>query len=652
MADFSVDGVNRGNTPLDVFWWDGSTKDKGKILSALNNDFDQMAQAGMRLAAYERYASLYTNERPAHQMRESTQSAKQFEGLWEMMAGKYTRIPYNLMKQVIDEVVSRIIKSHPKATFITTAGDEDATQRAKMMERWNQHLVYRLHQTERFDQVIKDACLHGLGALKITKAYREDRVEARVCYPGNLFVDPQETLLDQPTRLHHRRFVARSALLQLFPKFQSELRAAGKITTHDAELATYGQYSTSFQDLVEIVESWHLPTYDGAGDGQHYLWVNKTILQHEAYERRHFPFAFFQWKKNPRNTFYGTGLAEDLIGVHVDANITLRRVNTAIEAGAVPTTFYKRGSVNPKDLTNAPGAVVPYDGDIPPQTVVPVTVPSDLLNYVREHEARAYKIAGLSSGQSEGNRIPSGLETGRAVQNYFSVESVPFATQLRKFEYFVQDVANANVAAGREVAARNKKWSVVVPGDRHTIEQVPWKDIALDPREDSFVIKATPTSVFSESFAAKLDEVQRTAGLVPSYMTEEKITEFLGLPDTDRMRDYITEAQNNGEAMISHMLKTGQFVSPTPFMNLEQFIADGDAAINRAERMNTQAGRAVVPELHISELRRAVRRAREMHGRRKQAALMEQQGQTTPAAMPTDSSGTSPNAVPQPFATR
>ena len=387
-----------------------------------------------------------------------------------MDRAQYTRVPYNLMKQVIDETSSRIIKSHPRAKFITSGGDQELQRQAKMMQRWNDSQVYQHYQSEKFELVIKDACIYGLGAIKISAAYREDRLEANRIYPGDLFVDLQETIHEKPTRIHHRRFIPKNALTMFFPKFAEQIEKSGTFSGNDDSSGLYSNFSLGTHDLVELVESWHLPSFADAPDGRRYLWINGAVLQSSPYMRRSFPFAFFNWKSDPSNTFYGVGLGEDLLGVHIDANVTLNRVNTAIEQAAVPKWLYKQGTVQDAHLSNLPGLKVAYTGDIKPEFVLGASVPQDLLQYVREHEARAYKIAGLAAAQAFGERMPSGLETGRAVENYFNVESVPFATQLRKFEYFAEDVANCNVAAGREIYDRNKKWSVVVPGEKLAVE--------------------------------------------------------------------------------------------------------------------------------------------------------------------------------------
>jgi hypothetical protein len=475
--------------------------------------------------------------------------------------------------------------------------------------------------------VIGDACIYGLGALKIGKAHKESRIESKRVWPGNLFVDLQETRFDQPTRLHHRRFMPKSALKMFFPKLKNEIDAAGTVSDHYAQFGTFQQ----IVDVVEVIESWHLPSYKGAPDGKRYLWVGTTVLQQSNYERRSFPFAFFNWKRDPNNRFYGIGLGEDLLGVHIDCNVTINRKNTAIEFASLPHWTYRKGSVTETDITNAPGSKIPFTGDVRPEFVMPPSVPTDLVMEIREYEARAYKIAGLSSSQSFGDRMPSGLETGRAVENFFQVESVPFGEQLQKFQWFVVQVANCNLATGHEIHSVDKKYGVVVPGERGEIEYLKWKDVAMDPREDSYIIRATPSSVLSETFGARLGEVERLVAMDPE-MTRAERYDYLQMPDTKRISDMYTAAKDNGEAMIENALNKNVFTPPSPFMDLDQFLIDA----NREEQRASELG---VAEPNIATLRRMMRMANVQNRKKKLARALEDQGQITPAAVPTDGTG-------------
>ena len=616
----------------DVYWW---TKEAAEALPCLNADFDQLVNDNSRLEAYDTYASLYTNRRidPAGPLLGG------FEAEWAITRGKYTRCPFNLMKQVIDEVTSRITKSHPKARFLTHGGNRSLQRRAKLMERWNDAQVYRLQENKLFDQVIMDACLYGLGALKFYKAPKEDRVCAEREFAGNLFVDINETMFGMPTRLHHRRFVSKVALATLFPEFGEEIRQAGMISDH----ARYTSYYNESDDQCELVESWHLPSYlDKKGnspDGVRYLWVDKQILQKTSYNRRDFPFAFFTWKEDPYNRFYGIGLAEDLLGVHIDANITLRRVNTAIEFIPNPYVVVRQGSkVQAADITNAPGTIIEYSGPDAPQIVSPPTVPGDLLQYVREHEMRAYKIAGLAGVQSAGDRVPSGLETGAAVENYFQVESVPFSTQLKKFEHFVQAVAENNVSIGREIFSKNPKFTVVIPQDRYTVEELDWKEVSIDPREDSYVIRSSPTSALSETPAARLAQVERLALMFPA-MAEQTKRDLLNMPDLEKENDLATATKSNTDMMIEKALDDGVFTPPSPFMDLDLFIIRANAEEQRGHDTG-------VPEQHLAILRRMILRANELRQRQIIAANVQQQGLMTPTAVAQQpQAGQGPTAV-------
>jgi len=633
MVDFGPSD-DFGSPDPSIYWWLKSKK--SDALQALNADFKHLSTDNQRIEAYETYASLYTNR--------SLDMGNSFYGTiedgWTVTRGKYTRCPYNLMKQVIDDVTARIIKTQPRAKFLTHGGNRSLKRKAKLMEKWNDHLVHKLRQDEKFNQVIKDACIYGLGALKIGKAYKRPEVTAERVYPGNLYVDLQETAFAEPTRLHHRTFVSKEWLKMMFPKQARDIESSGAISDAARYIGYYDNHQGSL-DQVELVESWHLPSYvedDGtpSKDGVRYLWCDKVLLQTSTWSRRSFPIAFFRWKQDPTNTFYGVGLGEDLFGVHVDANLTLNRVNTAIELMPNPYVLIRKGTeTDIVDISNAPGTFIEWSGPEPPQIVLPQSVPGDLLQYVREHEMRAYKIAGLSSQEQE----PDSLQTGRAVEMHYQTGNVPFVHQLAKFEFLVQDVGECNVATGRHIYDVHGKFSVLLDGDRkNTIQELDWSEVAIDPRENSYVIRAEPVSALSDTFAARLSEVERLQMMFPN-MPEQKKKSLLGMPDMENEEDLGESALNNIDKMIEAALDDGEFTAPSPFMDLDLLIIRGNEAEQKAADED-------VAENNRQVLRMMIRAANGMRQKQIMAAQLQQQGMATPAAVPqSPQSGQGPTAI-------
>jgi hypothetical protein len=639
---FNTDARDGHKTRSDIYWWLDAKRD-AKKLQQLITDFQLLTFDNQRIQAYETYASLYTNRR----IQAGQGLLAGLQGDWSITKGKFSRCPYNLMKIVIDEASSRITKSHPHAKFLTHGGNRSAQRRAEMMERWNDGEVHKLRQDEMFDAVIKDACQYGLGALKHLKAYHESRVQTLRVYPGNLFVDLEETLFEKPTRLHHRRFVSKTALAAMFPRYKRQVMDSDQVSTEHEYVAWFG-HNIGAQDMVEIVESWHLPSYvEGKGDkatspdGIRVLWIERAVLQISPWNRREFPFSFFNWKRDPHNTFYGIGLGEDLFGVHIDANVTVNRVNTAIETVALPHIIVKKGGkISKAQLGNKAGSIWEYSGNEPPQVVLPNVVPGDLLNYVREHEVRAYRIAGLTSAAQTGGGMPQSLQTGRAVENYFAAESIPFNEQLRKFENFVKHVAENNVAVGREIYEQDKSFSVVLPGDKNTIQEINWSKVALDPNNESYVIRVAPTSALSETPAARLAEIERMVA-IGMIVDPAEMRDLFNAPDLESYDDYMLAAKHNVDRMLELAIDENIFSPPMPGMDFQYFII-------RATQEEQKSYDYGVPEENVSTLRRMKRRAEELQQREQAAAMTQAAGMITPTVSPQQpQAGTQPNVIQQ-----
>jgi hypothetical protein len=236
--------------------------------------------------------------------------------------------------------------------------------------------------------------------------------------------------------------------------------------------------------------------------------------------------------------------------------------------------------------------------------------------------------------------MPQSLQTGKAVENYFAAESIPFNEQLRKFENFVKHVAENNVAVGREIYELDKKFTVVLPGDKNTIQEINWKKVALDPATESYVIRVAPTSALSETPAARLAEIERMVA-IGMIVDPKKMRELFAIPDLESDEDYVTAASRNVDRMLELAIDENIFSPPMPSMDLQYFII-------RASQEEQKSYDYDVAEENIATLRRMIRRAEELVQRQAMAAAANMAGQIMPTQPAQDpQAGVQPNAIQQ-----
>ena len=72
-------------------------------------------------------------------------------------------------------------------------------------------------------------------------------------------------------------------------------------------------------EMVECVESWHLPSMNGADDGRHVIHMDTVILEDEQYTYTSYPFVFCKWG-DACVGFAGISLAEQLKNIQLEIN--------------------------------------------------------------------------------------------------------------------------------------------------------------------------------------------------------------------------------------------------------------------------------------------------------------------------------------------
>ena len=284
-------------------------------------------------------------------------------------------------------------------------------------------------------------------------------------FPGELLVDEHEAFFDKPHQLYQTKFITKDVLKAMFPGNDGVIEMSSVISdTKDDESLE----QSPLVDQVEVVEGWHLRSGPESSDGRRIVFVSGGILADEPYVHDDFPFSFVRWMHEPRG-FYGIGLAEDLLGIHLDMNTTIRKIERALELTATPQVWVQKGSgVDSKKITDIPGAVNYYTGQVPPKFFTPTSVPPDVFQYLQQQFQRALQIARLSDS-AIGARIPAGLETGQAVRNFHDIETESFSLVARQYEDFFLDLARKYVRTGKEISKRVKNYTVVIEKDKFTV---------------------------------------------------------------------------------------------------------------------------------------------------------------------------------------
>lgn len=466
------------------------------------------------------------------------------------------RVTLNVVQSMIDTVTSKITKNKPKPTFLTDGGNFKEQRRARRLTQFAEGQFQATDFYAKAAVAFQDSCIFGTGALKIFRDGSEIKVE-RV-FIDELLVDDREALYGAPRQMHQRKWIHKDVLKAMFPEYEQAIDVQAQTNSQVLGVTSNAMYSS---EMIEVVESWRLPSKKGKKDGKHAISIKNQTLLAEKYTKSYFPFVFWRWGVRPLG-FFGQGLAEQLTGLQVEINKILRTIQISMHLVSVPKIFVESGSkIVSAHLNNQIGGIVKYTGNLPQEGKLG-TVPEELFLHLDRLYTRAYEIAGVSQLSANAQK-PAGLDSGKAMREYNDLETERFMSVAQRYEAAFLDAARHMIDLAKEIAEDDPQYAVKVK-DGNFMRTIKWKDVNLE--EDTYVMQLFPTSSLSSHPAGRLADVQEliTAG----FVGKEDAYRLLDFPDLQGFYNLSTAPAEDIHRIIEKFVDEGTYETPEPFQNL------------------------------------------------------------------------------------
>ena len=558
----------------DWRWWDKKDDAHEHVSHVLNSI---ASDASVRRADDEHHLRLYSDS----EWRATYGSDRRISDPKRNGRAKRKQLSLNVVRNMVNSAVSMICRSRPYVSFMTDGGDWKLHLAARKRERFVQAHLLRERAHILAQRVVKNACIFGLGAVRIVRDGKKIRYE--VVNPGELFVDEQEANRGGVRSFYHVRLVDRAVLAELFPKHKKQIEKAGGVQS-------YWQSASSNQ--VVLIDAWHLPSAEGAKDGWHVTCTDTATLSREPYQWDEPPFAIFRWEDEPFG-FYGTGIPAELGGIQLEINTLLRLIQQNMWSGGNLKVFVQKGSgVAPSHISNDLRApIIEYEGNAPVFHANDVVSPQ-VMNHLRYLVESAYNVTGISQLQAQ-SQTPFASMSGRARLVHQNSESLRFKTQTERYEEFFKDLARRTLEAATDLAESGHGAEVVIFKDQDHLEQVKLSDVVGDP--ENFEIQAWSSSQLPQTVAGRLSIVEQL--LKDGMVDQRRALQLLDLPDLHGEMDVANAPYNLCEMHIARIIYDGEYLPPSPALNLEYALSRVKLEIARAEL------RRGVPQERIDMLR-------------------------------------------------
>jgi|TARA_Y100000296_G_scaffold56382_1_gene64701 hypothetical protein len=499
---------------------------------------------------------------------------------------KRPRLTFNIVRSLCQAATAKIAKHRPAISFLTSGGNWSQKRKAKGLDKFIQGQIYSTKAYAVAQKAFLDACIVGTGVIKVFMEHGKVKLE-RVRM-SEITVDSMEAETDDPRQMFQTKKVSRHVLIEKFPKLKPKILEAVE-ENQDSE------GDTSYSDMVECHEAWHLPSGPEAKDGRHVVSISTATLLDEDYNKDYFPFVFVRWTESPMS-FWGNGLAWEVKGIQVEVNKLLAQIQEQMHL-ATPKVFIEETSkiVN-AHLNNRVWGAIKYRGT-PPQFFVPRPVSGEMFQHLDRLVNQAYEMTGISQLSAQSKK-PTGLDSGRALREFSDIESERFMVVGQAYEETFVEISRQIISLVRDAIEDGESYSSMSFSPNSGVEHIKWKDV--DMEEDQYVMRVQPVGSLPQTPAAKLASV--TEMHMNGLFTSEEAHQLLDFPDLERRTKLKNSPQDLIDKIIDEMIENNKYIPPEPYFNLVLGVERVQEAVNLGRIEN-------VPEERLEKLRRWITQA-------------------------------------------
>jgi hypothetical protein len=481
-------------------------------------------------------------------------------GVTTPIRGNATPLSLNIVRNMCNAVTSKVTKHRPKATFQTFGAGYKARRKARDLEQFAEGMLYKERFRDRVPESFRDLSILGTGICKVAPL-GGGKICMERTFPPEVTIDSAEGMHREPKNWYQSKYVDKRWLagMQTDPKTAELILGLETNRTSDEEAEQEFITFDREQDMVRLDEAYHVSSDDKEKDGWFAQCVQGVMIAKRPWKWDFAPYAVARWSESPLG-FWGMGLAEELVGIQIEINRLVRKIQTSFQLLANPYVLADRASnIARSSITDIPGSVILYNGR-EPRVYAPSTVSPEVFSHLDRLYQRGYELAGISQLSAQSQK-PVGFESGRAILVFEDIESDRFSTVYRQWEQMHMRVVELGLWAADE---EPRYW---VPARKAlSISKMKFSDVGID--RDDVMTQIMPTSILGDTPAGQIDELERLQkkGIIggPEDLADQVLD-----PDVKAVLNRKAAPKRLVEKMVQAMLEGGEYQPPEPFMDLQ-----------------------------------------------------------------------------------
>jgi hypothetical protein len=538
----------------DRSWWEMPREDDGMNTDLANKVVKQCQDIERRQSSIfegnRRHARIYSGYLP--------------QGMsWGASSQGAPRAPFEATKAVIrsvcDTATALIVRSRPKASFVTDGADWETQLLAEDLDQFT---VAQYQQGKLYDvapRVFHDTTVFGTGAWKYVA--RGKGKNFRLSYErvlmDDLVIDEDECRDHlEPQNVYHRIVVRKEAVIKKYASGDSirDRLLRGHIGANPQVKGWPGRYVPD--GCIVIVEATHV---DPEGKSRRVLACEGAVLSDTVWPFDFHPYTFLWWAP-PISGFYGDGIAYRQYGRQQRITYMYRWIQRCHDIFATPRAWVDpAGGVPTMQMSNEIGQVIMARR--PPTFEQKQVIPPEVYRWLDELERGGYEDEGISQ-VSANNQLPPGLESAPAQREYSFKEGQRFAPVSQRWENAIAvECAYKTIEFFRQNAKSSQERPTVTWSNRTFVSQIEWPDL----KDQVFVIRPEASSLDALSPSARTQSALELAQT--GWITPAEGRALVSHPDL-RESDDLGNAGITYAKMVLKLLRKGEHVAVDEYADL------------------------------------------------------------------------------------
>lgn len=560
--------------PSDTEWWryeeTGQAPHKylDKLVKQIEDDQDS------RYEAYREFERLFYG---------GNSYADPADNLASILSGELSQ---NELANTIETLHAQVFKNRIVPAISTSEADYETWERARGCSRW---LEGAMDAAKVWDEAIPQAgfdhFVKDIGIIKID--YKEDpeypklaQVTATRIDPKQFAVDRFEARLGKPKQFFYKDYIDKYVLWNIYSKDEEcyygsckdRARCILKASGNDDKDMSIPASSLGKCDLITVRECWRLPSGPKAKDGKHIIWIKGCTLFCEDWEWDTPPLLFIRY--GARNGFYGQSAVRRLASMQKHLDKLNRKIDESQDVMGVPRILVQENNLPSKaEIDDIPGGIITVKniGQIKDWNAQCAT---QELYSERDQAPRTMRgLLGVSDFEAT-TQLPAGLRDVGApfMERYVEQGQARNAMTHRSIENLIVDMGWMFLRMAEKAQEDGYKLVVAAPGDTggNSIEELNFEDVCIDRKK--LKVRVQPMSDLPQTFAGKVDSIAKLRNEANLQLSDRTALRMMGIPDPNTATDMLTSDEEIIMKNLHYMCKTGEYLSPLPYDNLDLII--------------------------------------------------------------------------------